>query len=88
LTLVVFISAALLIQGSACIYSKKVEYLYLLIYKTLELLVEKRFISDFHSFPISVSLLSRQVSVDFAEKDSLMLFISLENKNFTNNRRQ
>eukprot|EP01138_Halocafeteria_seosinensis_P013316 gb/GECG01013602.1/.p1 GENE.gb/GECG01013602.1/~~gb/GECG01013602.1/.p1 ORF type:complete len:810 (+),score=155.22 gb/GECG01013602.1/:1-2430(+) len=31
-----FAEAALLIQGSACIYSRKVEYLYNLIYKTLE----------------------------------------------------
>jgi condensin-2 complex subunit H2 len=37
-----FAEAALLIQGSACIYSKKVEYLYALLYKTLDILIEKR----------------------------------------------
>ncbi|KAJ5067122.1 condensin-2 complex subunit h2 [Anaeramoeba ignava] len=37
-----FAEAALLIQGSACVYSKKVEYLYNLLYQTLDLLTEKR----------------------------------------------
>jgi len=34
--------AALLIQGSACVYSRKVEYLYNLVYQTLELVSSKR----------------------------------------------
>jgi len=33
-----FTEAALLIQGSACIYSKKVEYLYSLVIQVLGLL--------------------------------------------------
>lgn len=33
-----FAQAALLIQGSACIYSRKVEYLYTLIYQTLDMI--------------------------------------------------
>ena len=33
-----FAQAALLIQGSACIYSRKVEYLYTLIYRTLDMI--------------------------------------------------
>ncbi|XP_033645656.1 condensin-2 complex subunit H2-like [Asterias rubens] len=37
-----FAEAALLIQGSACIYSKKVEYLYALVYQTLDLLSSKK----------------------------------------------
>jgi condensin-2 complex subunit H2 len=37
-----FAEAALLIQGSACVYSKKVEYLYNLLYHTLEAVVEKK----------------------------------------------
>jgi condensin-2 complex subunit H2 len=37
-----FAEAALLIQGSACVYSKKVEYLYHMLYQTLEVLIEKR----------------------------------------------
>ncbi len=35
-------SAALLIQGSACVYSKKVEYLYSLLYSTLDVLIKKK----------------------------------------------
>ncbi|XP_035753503.1 condensin-2 complex subunit H2 [Egretta garzetta] len=37
-----FIEAALLIQGSACIYSRKVEYLYLLVYQTLDFISNKK----------------------------------------------
>ena len=37
-----FAEAALLIQGSACIYRKKVEYLYALVYQTLDLLASKK----------------------------------------------
>jgi condensin-2 complex subunit H2 len=36
-----FAEAALMIQGSACIYSRKVEYLYALIYQALDLLHSK-----------------------------------------------
>lgn len=35
-------AAALVIQGSACIYSKKVEYLHKLVYQALEFIAEKR----------------------------------------------
>ncbi|KAM9635226.1 condensin-2 complex subunit H2 isoform 2-T2 [Morphnus guianensis] len=37
-----FIEAALLIQGSACIYSRKVEYLYLLVYQMLDFISNKK----------------------------------------------
>ncbi|XP_065501641.1 condensin-2 complex subunit H2 isoform X1 [Caloenas nicobarica] len=37
-----FIEAAMLIQGSACVYSRKVEHLYLLVYQTLDLLSNKK----------------------------------------------
>lgn len=37
-----FAEAALLIQGSACVYSKKVEHLYTLVYNTLNQVVEKK----------------------------------------------
>lgn len=40
-TTVNFAEAALLIQGSACVYSKKVEYLYSLVYQTLNRVSEK-----------------------------------------------
>lgn len=36
-----FAQAALLIQGTACIYSRKVEYLYALVYQTLEHLAQQ-----------------------------------------------
>ena len=37
-----FAEAALLIQGSSCIYAKKVEFLHALVYKTLELLAQRK----------------------------------------------
>ncbi|NXI35156.1 CNDH2 protein, partial [Galbula dea] len=37
-----FIEAALVIQGSACIYSRKVEYLYSLVYQALDLISDKK----------------------------------------------
>ncbi len=49
-----FAEAALLIQGSACVYSKKVEYLYSLLFQTLEALIAKRYVIS--SFPVSVMI--------------------------------
>jgi condensin-2 complex subunit H2 len=37
-----FAEAALLVQGSACVYSKKVEYLYSLAYQVLDLVSCKK----------------------------------------------
>uniref|UniRef100_A0A8C0QX52 Condensin-2 complex subunit H2 n=1 Tax=Canis lupus dingo TaxID=286419 RepID=A0A8C0QX52_CANLU len=37
-----FMEAALLIQGSACVYSKKVEYLYSLVYQALDFISGKK----------------------------------------------
>ncbi|NWI49798.1 CNDH2 protein, partial [Calyptomena viridis] len=37
-----FMEAALLIQGSACVYSRKVEYLYMLVYQTLDCISNKK----------------------------------------------
>ncbi|NWR60678.1 CNDH2 protein, partial [Bucorvus abyssinicus] len=37
-----FVEAALLIQGSACIYSRKVEYLYSLVYQALDFISNKK----------------------------------------------
>ena len=42
LTTTNFSEAALLIQGSACVYSKKVEYLYTLVYQVLNLVTSKQ----------------------------------------------
>ncbi|KAK3591844.1 hypothetical protein CHS0354_005040 [Potamilus streckersoni] len=37
-----FAQAALLVQGSACVYSRKVEYLYSLVFQVLDLLANKK----------------------------------------------
>ncbi len=37
-----FVEAALLIQGATCVYSRKVEYLYQLVFDVLELLNNKK----------------------------------------------
>ena len=44
LTDLMFTAAALLIQGSACVYGKKVEYLHTLVYQALEFIAEKRYV--------------------------------------------
>ncbi|XP_012656658.1 condensin-2 complex subunit H2 isoform X1 [Otolemur garnettii] len=46
-----FIEAALLIQGSACVYSKKVEYLYSLVYQALDFISGKRRAKQLSSVP-------------------------------------
>lgn len=40
----IFVVAALLLQGSVQVYSKKVEYLYNLVLRTLEFLSKQRFV--------------------------------------------
>lgn len=42
-----FAEAALVIQGSACVYSRKVEYLHALVYQTLELIVNKKYVISY-----------------------------------------
>lgn len=42
-----FAQAALLIQGSACVYSKKVEYLYNLVFQALEFITTRKFVPLF-----------------------------------------
>jgi condensin-2 complex subunit H2 len=49
-----FAEAALVIQGSACIYSKKVEYLYSLLYQTLNVLIEKKRKKGANPLPSSI----------------------------------
>ncbi|XP_055251466.1 condensin-2 complex subunit H2 isoform X2 [Moschus berezovskii] len=46
-----FIEAALLIQGSACVYSKKVEYLYSLVYQALDFISGKKQATQLSSKP-------------------------------------
>ena len=40
-----FAEAALLIQGSTCIYSKKIEFLYALVFQTLDVLSSKKLVT-------------------------------------------
>jgi condensin-2 complex subunit H2 len=44
-----FAEAALVIQSSACVYSRKVEHLYNLVYNTLNVLFAKRLAFILHS---------------------------------------
>jgi condensin-2 complex subunit H2 len=41
-----FAEAALLIQGSTCVYSRKVEYLYQLVFKVLDIIADRQRKSD------------------------------------------
>mmetsp|Transcript_30519 Transcript_30519/g.91485 ORF Transcript_30519/g.91485 Transcript_30519/m.91485 type:complete len:631 (-) Transcript_30519:32-1924(-) len=68
-----FAQAALLIQGSACVYSKKVEYLYQLVYETLDLLASKKKLAQGSSLDASGK--DRDVQ-DFAEDE--MSFLPLD----------
>ncbi|XP_022089287.1 condensin-2 complex subunit H2-like isoform X2 [Acanthaster planci] len=69
-----FAEAALLIQGSACIYSKKVEYLYALVYQTLDLLASKKKLQQ----PSSVDEEGHDKDVSFAYQKNAEEFLSLD----------
>ncbi|KAM6303012.1 condensin-2 complex subunit H2 isoform 2-T4 [Podargus strigoides] len=72
-----FIEAALLIQGSACIYSRKVEHLYLLVYQTLDFLSNKKR----NKQPSSVRESSRVADANFGneeEEEEEEEFVSLD----------
>lgn len=60
-----FAEAALLIQGSACVYSKKVEYLYSLVYQVLDMVVNKK---KQHR-PTSVDAEGNDADADFPPDD-------------------
>ncbi|KAK5583653.1 hypothetical protein RB653_005251 [Dictyostelium firmibasis] len=66
-----FAEAALLIQGSAVIYSKKVEYLYSLLYQTLDLLAQKKKRKD------ATSINSEGVDRDIENEDDVE-FLALD----------
>ncbi|XP_072033087.1 condensin-2 complex subunit H2-like [Amphiura filiformis] len=68
-----FAEAALLIQGSACIYSKKVEYLYALVYQTLDLLASKKRLQQ----ATSLDAEGRDKDAEFQE-DKEAEFLSLD----------
>ncbi|XP_016067170.1 PREDICTED: condensin-2 complex subunit H2 isoform X3 [Miniopterus natalensis] len=71
-----FVEAALLIQGSACVYSKKVEYLYSLVYQALDFISGKRrarqlSVQEDGTSRDASSRASRQVEDEFLSLDDL-----------------
>ncbi|NXD73844.1 CNDH2 protein, partial [Eolophus roseicapillus] len=64
-----FMEAALLIQGSACVYSRKVEYLYSLVYQTLDYISNKKR----EKLPSSLGPDGRDADATFGEEDFLSL---------------
>ncbi|XP_053320607.1 condensin-2 complex subunit H2 [Spea bombifrons] len=69
-----FAEAALLIQGSACIYSKKVEYLYSLVYQALDFISNKK--KDHQ--PTSVGADGVDKDATFAHRNNEDEFLSLD----------
>ncbi|XP_014118522.1 PREDICTED: condensin-2 complex subunit H2-like, partial [Pseudopodoces humilis] len=67
-----FMEAALLIQGSACIYSRKVEYLYMLVCQTLDGISNKRR----EKLPTSLGPDGRDADATFGDKEKE--FLSLD----------
>ncbi|NXR85671.1 CNDH2 protein, partial [Hypocryptadius cinnamomeus] len=59
-----FMEAALLIQGSACIYSRKVEYLYMLVCQTLDCISKKKR----EKLPTSLGPDGRDADATFTDK--------------------
>ncbi|PIK40593.1 putative condensin-2 complex subunit H2 isoform X3 [Apostichopus japonicus] len=69
-----FAEAALLIQGSTCIYSKKVEFLYALVFQTLDVLASKKKMQQ----AVSVDAEGRDADVTFAFDKSRAAFLTLD----------
>ncbi|XP_053833049.1 condensin-2 complex subunit H2 [Vidua macroura] len=67
-----FMEAALLIQGSACIYSRKVEYLYMLVCQTLDCISNKKR----EKLPTSLGPDGRDADATFTDKQEE--FLSLD----------
>ncbi|XP_030921027.1 condensin-2 complex subunit H2 [Geospiza fortis] len=67
-----FMQAALLIQGSACIYSRKVEHLYMLVCQTLDCISKKKR----ERLPTSLGPDGRDADATFTEKEEE--FLSLD----------
>ncbi|XP_063301552.1 condensin-2 complex subunit H2 [Pelobates fuscus] len=72
-----FAEAALLIQGSACIYSKKVEYLYSLVYQALDFISNKKKDQQ----PTSVGADGVDNDATFANRRDEEEFLSLDDIN-------
>ncbi|KAM4670892.1 condensin-2 complex subunit H2 isoform 2-T2 [Amazona ochrocephala] len=69
-----FTEAALLIQGSACVYSRKVEYLYSLVYQTLDYISNKKQ----EKLPSSLDPDGRDTDATFGEEHIDEQFLSLD----------
>ncbi|NXF55602.1 CNDH2 protein, partial [Oceanites oceanicus] len=69
-----FTEAALLIQGSACIYSRKVEYLYSLVYQALELISNKKWEKQ----PSSLGPDGKDADASFGAEEEEEEFLSLD----------
>ncbi|XP_069485594.1 condensin-2 complex subunit H2 isoform X2 [Ambystoma mexicanum] len=69
-----FAEAALLIQGSACIYSKKVEYLYSLVYQALDFISNKKRDKQ----PASIGVDGVDQDATFANRQEQEEFLSLD----------
>ncbi|XP_039560509.1 condensin-2 complex subunit H2 [Passer montanus] len=67
-----FMEAALLIQGSACIYSRKVEYLYMLVCQTLDCISKKKK----EKLPSSLGPDGRDADATFTDREEE--FLSLD----------
>ncbi|NXT08329.1 CNDH2 protein, partial [Prunella fulvescens] len=67
-----FMEAALLIQGSACVYSRKVEYLYMLVCQTLDCISKKKR----EKLPTSLGPGGHDADATFTEKEEE--FLSLD----------
>ncbi|XP_071955868.1 condensin-2 complex subunit H2-like [Antedon mediterranea] len=76
-----FAEAALLIQGSACVYSKKVEYLYSLVYQTLDLLANRRK----QQLPSSIDKEGNDKDVSVAGRNADQEFLLLDDIQDSNN---
>ncbi|XP_065524610.1 condensin-2 complex subunit H2 isoform X2 [Lathamus discolor] len=69
-----FMEAALLIQGSACVYSRKVEYLYSLVYQTLDHISNKKQ----EKLPSSLGPDGTDADATFGKEDIAEKFLSLD----------
>jgi condensin-2 complex subunit H2 len=68
-----FVEAALLIQGSVCVYSKKVEFLYKLLYQTLAAVSTKRKLKKGGKHASSVNEQGVDMDAIFAAEESEFL---------------
>ncbi|KAJ8381512.1 hypothetical protein SKAU_G00022900 [Synaphobranchus kaupii] len=72
-----FAEAALLIQGSACIYSKKVEYLYSLVYQALDFISNKKRDKQ----PTSIEQDGQDKDATFGSNKDKVEFLTLDDVN-------